>query len=139
MVLSVPFNAWLVQPGNYRLLREIQTQLSSLLGDGVKIRSWSDLYCAFEQAFYKDADNKKLFEPIFIAYPPTPENGATPKQIQIYRGALVTNTATNEPRTETITVTYRGQTLEKSIKSSGTELVGVEKPARYYRGVKVED
>jgi hypothetical protein len=148
VAVSVPFKAWLVQPGNHRLLHGIQESLASFLARDVRIHSWSDLYWAFEESVLKNENTTGLFTPIFEKYPPMPENGATLRQVQLYRGVKVDpHNVVESSRGENIKVIYRGQKVDKVVSVENlvnrpqgqTRQIFEDKSARYYRGAKLEE
>ena len=143
MSQTIVFKSWLIQPGNHRLLNSISETLRSVLHRNVSIQSWPDLYTAFEESVEVSESNREVFEPVFKAIPPTEELGATPKQVRLYRGARVNPDAVPSASAETITVTYRGQVIEKRRTAEETSAVQEKAPdqtatkARYYRGAKI--
>ena len=145
MAESMVFNNWLIQPGNHRLMKKIRENIGGVLNKSVNIQSWPDLYQAFEESVAVSDDCREVFQPVFEVCPPTEELGATQKQIRLYRGAQVNPEALPESTAESVTVTYRGQVIEKSRKAteqleadaSGEPAKAASKP-RYYRGARIE-
>lgn len=142
MAETIEFNQWLVQPGNHRLLTLIRKKLQPLLSRAINIESWPDLYMAFEESVDKNEQNREIFQPVFEQYPPTPETGATTRQMILYRGAIANPDALPQARAETIEVTYRGRTITKNRSEASQshdnpgKLQG-GKP-RYYRGARID-
>lgn len=141
MAQAIAFKTWLIQPGNHRQLTSIREQLRAVLHRKVDIDSWPDLYRAFEESVEVSDSHRHVFEPVFTVCPPCEELGATPKQVRLYRGARVNPDAIPEASSETITVTYRGQVVEKQrheetpATTEATE-TSSSKP-RYYRGARI--
>lgn len=132
------FKGWLIKPGNYRTYQQVRRQLTHLFGRDVEIATWLDIYHWFEVSFNHTEDALKWFSPILQDNPPSSETGATPKQILLYRGALVNKDAKNAPATSNPTqVTYRGHAIE-TVENTSPETKSNKKP-RYYRGVMVDD
>lgn len=141
MAQAIAFKSWLIQPGNHRQLTGIREKLYSILQRKVDIDSWPDLYRAFEESVGLSESNREVFEPVFEAYPPTEELGATDRQIRLYRGAQVNPDAIPSATAETVTVTYRGRVIEKRRDAEPEQRAehsdgGGSKP-RYYRGAKI--
>lgn len=141
MAQAIAFKSWLIQPGNHRQITGIREKLYAILHRKVDINSWPDLYRAFEESVELSDANREVFEPVFEAYPPTEELGATDQQIRLYRGARVNPDAIPSATAETVTVTYRGRVIEKRRdaeveKHSEDTDSGSGKP-RYYRGARI--
>lgn len=139
MAQAIAFKSWLIQPGNHRQISTIREKLQSVLHRRIDIQSWPDLYRAFEESIEVSESHRGVFEPVFETYPPSEELGATAQQIRLYRGARVNPDAIPEANAETITVTYRGQVIEKQRNAeaeTGPATAGSAKP-RYYRGAKI--
>lgn len=143
MANSIAFTSWLLQPGNHRQLRTIRNTLQPLLKRKLEFSSWADVYTVFEESVEASDDNREIFDPVFAECPPCEELGATPKQIGLYRGATYNPEALPIAKAETITVTYRGQVIEKRrVALSTSECDGVDSTIkadapRYYRGARV--
>lgn len=143
MAESMIYTSWLVQPGNHRLMKTVREKLRAILQKNVNIQSWSDLYQAFEESVEVSESNRDLFTPVFETCPPSEELGATPKQIRLYRGAQVNPDELPQSTAESVTVTYRGQVIEKSRKAGedtdakkNDSAESTSKP-RYYRGARI--
>jgi len=139
-VAVLEFNAWLIQPGNHRLLLRIKEKLSAFLNKDIEIYNWQDIYNLFEESFHKNEQSKELFKPVFAAQPPSEIAGASPKQVLLYRGAFVDKSVLEQPNANHVkSITYRGQKIEKRESVSGAETDEKETSgsARYYRGVRI--
>lgn len=135
---AIPFNSWVVQPGNHRLLLRIKDKLCSFLEKDVEIRSWADVYGLFEESFQKNEKSKKWFQPLFVVQPPTSKSGASPHQIRLYRGAFVDPSVLQNPDpSRSKQITYRGQTMTVEAKPQ-EQLAAAPKKPRMYRGVRID-
>lgn len=141
MAQAIAFKSWLIQPGNHRQISSIREKLQSVLHRRVDIQSWPDLYRAFEESVEVSETHRDVFEPVFGHYPPSEEMGATQQQIRLYRGAQVNPEAIPAASAETITVTYRGQVIEKhrhaETETDDSSPSATASKPRYYRGAKI--
>jgi len=78
------FEAWLLIPGNHRIILEIRKQLTQIIKKPTKIDSWRTLYEYFEVILKLDLSKANLFACIFLTHPPSLESGATQSQVELF-------------------------------------------------------
>ncbi|GAB1257933.1 hypothetical protein NBRC116494_24350 [Aurantivibrio plasticivorans] len=138
MTQATTFKSWLIQPGHHRELKSICSKAKNILQKNIAVQSWQDLYGYFEETVDVDDTHRTIFDPIFKKHPPTKENGATDRQMKIYRGAKPVEIEEPEQKEET-RVTYRGQAIiKKRSESRDTALETTARKQRYYRGARVD-